>query len=389
MSDLSDLARQGAGLLQRRRPQAARDVLRRAVAERPGCAESRLLLGRACLQAGQGGEAVAVLEALCADEASPAALEALATAYRRDARYLDVLALARRHSGPQMAYEAAMALTALGRAPEALAAFDALLAEAPDLAAAWFGSHAPALDLLGWPEAETRLRRAAACRGANRRYQALLAAYHHLLGRGDPADCPQSQRHLAEGARALRPYLAEGWRLFGISGSLLRWALEQAARPGLVLEFGVRRGTSIAHLAAVAGQEVHGFDSFEGLPEAWVNSPSGALTTDRRLPAVPANVALHAGWFEDTLPGFLAGQGAPLRFANIDSDLYSSARTVLTALAARIGPGSVLVFDEFIGNRSWRQDEYRAFHEHAAAQGLAWSIIAVGLATKQVAILIG
>ncbi len=389
LADLSDLARQGAGLLARRRPQAALEVLRRAVAQHPGCAESRLLLGRACLQAGRGGEAVAVLEPLCAGHASAAALEALAAAYRRDARYDEVLALARRQGGPQLAYEAAMALTAQSRAAEALAAFDALLAEEPDLAAAWFGSHGPALELLGWDEAERRLARAAACRGANRRYQALLAAYHRLLGRADAAPCPQSQRHLAEGAVALRPHLAEGWRLFGVSGSLLRWALGQAERPGLVLEFGVRRGTSIAHLAAVAGQTVHGFDSFEGLPEAWVNGPSGALTTERRLPAVPDNVVLHAGWFEDTLPGFLAAEAGPLRFANIDSDLYSSARTVLTALAGRIGPGSILVFDEFIGNRSWRDDEYRAFHEHATEQGLSWSIIAVGLATKQVALRIG
>jgi hypothetical protein len=99
-------------------------------------------------------------------------------------------------------------------------------------------------------------------------------------------------------------------------------------------------------------------------------------------------VRLHAGWFEATLPEFLATEPGPLRFANIDCDIYSSTVTVLTALAGRIVPGTVLVFDEFIGNRTWREDEYKAFHEYAAQYGVRWRVIGLGLPTKQVAVLI-
>ncbi|WP_050750727.1 class I SAM-dependent methyltransferase [Paramagnetospirillum magneticum] len=153
-----------------------------------------------------------------------------------------------------------------------------------------------------------------------------------------------------------------------------------------MLEFGVRRGASLAVLAAHAGQEVHGFDSFEGLPEGWGATHAGVLTTGGALPEVGNNARLHPGWFEDTLPAFLETHSGPVRFANIDSDIYSSARTVLFGLAGRIGPGTVLVFDEFIGNRTWMDDEYRAFAEFAAAHGTSFQVIAVNPACKQVAV---
>lgn len=362
-----------------------------------------LILARGRVKANDPGGAVAALEPLAGlVPAHPELADALAGAYRRDARYGDTLAVARAVAaagaapGPQLLYEQAMALLLLGQAPEALAAFDHLLVRAPDRAAGWFWSHAPALDLLGWAEGERRLRAAAAIPGGNRKYQAFLAAYDILRGVDDPRPCPVAHRYLADAAAALRPLIggalaagptdAPPPRLFGVAAHLLTYALTQAATAGLVLEFGVRRGNSIAVLARGAGQVVHGFDSFEGLPEAWVNAPAGVLTTGGALPVVPDNVRLHAGWFEQSLPPFLAAHPGPVRFVNIDSDIYSSARTVLWALADRIVSGTVLVFDEMIGNRSWADDEYKAFREYTATFGGDWQVIAVNLAGKQVAL---
>ncbi|EME69670.1 hypothetical protein H261_12171 [Paramagnetospirillum caucaseum] len=313
--------------------------------------------------------------------------EVLAGAYRRDARFHDCVRLVESLAAPsdQMLYERAMSLNGLGEAGRALAAWDQLIARAPDLAAAWYGSHGPALDLLGWAEAERRLERAAACPKANGRYRALAAAYDALAGR-QPRPFGARHVHVAESAAALTPHLGEGWRLFGMTATLLAWALAEAREPGLVLEFGVRRGASLAVIAAAAGQEVHGFDSFEGLPEGWGATQAGVLTTGGILPQVGGNARLHPGWFEDTLPAFLDSHPGPVRLANIDSDIYSSARTVLNGLAGRIGSGCVLVFDEFIGNRSWRDDEYRAFAEFAATHRVAFQVIAVNPACKQVAI---
>jgi hypothetical protein len=110
------------------------------------------------------------------------------------------------------------------------------------------------------------------------------------------------------------------------------------------------------------------------------------LSAQGELPQVPANVRLHEGWFADSLPPFLAGHAGPLRFANIDCDVYSSTRTVLWALAGRMVTGTVLVFDELIGNRSWRQDEFKALNEFVAAFDRRFDLLAVNPSGKQVAI---
>jgi hypothetical protein len=154
----------------------------------------------------------------------------------------------------------------------------------------------------------------------------------------------------------------------------------------LVLELGVRHGNTIRQIAALAQQPVHGFDSFEGLPEAWHSESKGSYTTRGVLPAVPKNVTLHAGWFEDTLPPFLAQHDGPARMINIDCDIYSSTKTVLDNLAPRIVPGTVLVFDEYIGNEHWREDEYKAFQEAVARYGWRYEYLCFSVFTKQVAV---
>jgi len=375
--------------------------LRRALVQDPADADALLHLAKACLLANDVYRAVHILETVAALAPDlPGLPEALSGAYRRDARYEDAVrvagaALARgRGSRADLLYDAALSHAYLGDVEAALAVYDTMLADDEEHAAAWFGSHAPALELFGVEEALRRLRRAVGCTGANGKYWAFLCAYLRLVGREEEAraifgerlaEHPR-RRPVADAVAAILPDLAPDARLFGLSAPLLSFALGEAALPGLVLEFGVRRGTSINRIAARAGQAVHGFDSFEGLPEAWGTQPRGVLTTGRELPPVRENVVLHAGWFEDTLPAFLAAHAGPVRFVNVDSDLYSSARTVLTGLAPRIRPGSVLVFDEFIGNRTWKDDEYRAFHEFAAENAVRFEIFAVAPYTKQVAI---
>lgn len=374
----------GEALLGRKRPQEALGRLRRALEQSPDDRRLIPLLARALLLANDPGAACALLES---QPPSAERDEVLAAALRRDARLEDCVRLVERSAAPseQMRYERAMSLNGLGRASEALAAWDSLTAARPDWAAAWYGGHFPALDLLGAEAAVERLERAAACPKANGRYNALAAAFDLLRGR--PArPFADKNAHIVESAAALLPHLAADCRLFGLSAALLTHALAEAKLPGLVLEFGVRRGTSLRVLAGRAGQEVHGFDSFIGLPEDWGATHAGVLTTGGEVPEAGAAARLHAGWFEDTLPPFLAAHPGPVRFANIDSDVYSSARTVLTALAGRIRPGTVLVFDEFIGNRSWAEDEFKAFAEFAAEHRVRHDIFAIGPGTKQTAL---
>jgi predicted O-methyltransferase YrrM len=148
----------------------------------------------------------------------------------------------------------------------------------------------------------------------------------------------------------------------------LEYALSQRPR-GLILEFGVLRGTTARFIAERVGRDqIYGFDSFRGLPKRWIGSRSVSTSMDRNgaLPKVPENVELVVGLFSDTLPVFLAQHPDPVGFVHIDSDIYESARDVLLALNDRLAPGAVIVFDEFFLYHGFREHEYRAFHEFVA-----------------------
>lgn len=155
---------------------------------------------------------------------------------------------------------------------------------------------------------------------------------------------------------------------------LLRFALSRAPEHGLVLEFGVEKGLSVNCLARATQRTVHGFDSFEGLPEDWAGTASARGAFDRRgaLPKVPANVRLHVGWFDATLPAFLAETAEPVALLHIDCDIYSSTKTVFDLLSDRIRPGTVIVFDEYFNYPGWRQHEYKAFQEFCAGGGRSY-----------------
>ncbi len=147
--------------------------------------------------------------------------------------------------------------------------------------------------------------------------------------------------------------------------AVLTYASKQVALNGLYLEFGVHSGRTINHLAQLnPTRTIHGFDSFEGLPEAWSGwtLDKGAFRTTG-APPVEANVQLVVGWFDDTLPKFLESHDGVVAFAHIDSDLYSSAKTVLTNLAPRIRPGSIIVFNEYFNYPNWKEHEFKAFQE--------------------------
>ncbi|HWU35024.1 MAG TPA: tetratricopeptide repeat protein [Methylovorus sp.] len=174
--------------------------------------------------------------------------------------------------------------------------------------------------------------------------------------------------------------------LTGSNLATFKLAVAHAKVKGLVLEFGVRHGNSIRQLVQLVGQEAHGFDSFQGLPEDWHAESRGSYSTKGVIPKVPPMVKLHAGWFDETLPAFVATHPGPVRLINVDCDIYSSTKTVLDTLADRIVSGTVIVFDEYIGNEHWREDEYKAFQEAVSAYGWRYEYLVVSFFTKQVVV---
>jgi hypothetical protein len=156
--------------------------------------------------------------------------------------------------------------------------------------------------------------------------------------------------------------------------TLLEFALKQCVVDGLVMEFGVFRGNSLRVIADRTAQTVFGFDSFEGLPEDWnALQKKGQFSLAAVAPQFEQqNITLVAGWFENTLPPFLAQQPG--------ADLY----TILTALKTRIAPGTVIQFDEYFNYPGWEHHEHKAFEEFIRDTGLGFEYI--GYASSQSAV---
>ncbi len=168
---------------------------------------------------------------------------------------------------------------------------------------------------------------------------------------------------------------------------LLSHGINIAPTGGAILEFGVASGRTIRHIAGITGREIHGFDSFEGLPESWrTGFAQGAFA--QVLPDVPDHVSLHKGWFSDTLPPYLQTTNERVALLHIDCDLYSSTAFVLNALAGRIGAGTVIVFDEYFNYPGWKQHEHRAFQEFAAKSELTFRFDSFVPSHQQVCVVI-
>ena len=137
-----------------------------------------------------------------------------------------------------------------------------------------------------------------------------------------------------------------------------------------ILEFGTSDGYSFVKLLYATrylGLEhrvvVHTFDSFQGMPETTDVRDKDFARGDDWSPgqfrgnyealsqycaAHYSNYRIHRGYFEDSIDApFLASlHDHPPILVWIDSDYYSSAKTILTRLVDRLPNGAVIYFDE-------------------------------------------
>lgn len=176
--------------------------------------------------------------------------------------------------------------------------------------------------------------------------------------------------------------------------NLLEWAISKATLDGLVIEFGVWQGATVNFIAQHVSTQVHGFDSFEGLPEFWIDIPhvgrfdKGSFDMKGQLPTVAKNVELHAGWFNESLPKFLENHHEDVCFIHIDCDLYSSTKTIFDLLGERIKPGTVIVFDEYFNYPTWEKHEFKAFQEFVTQNNIKYQYLAYNRIGREVAVMI-
>ena len=150
---------------------------------------------------------------------------------------------------------------------------------------------------------------------------------------------------------------------------------------GSILEFGVWKGRSINHLAKrLHDKVIHGFDSFEGLPEDWKGhtNPKHTFSLEGKPPKVRKNVVLHKGWFDNTIPNFLEENKEDIALLNIDCDIYSSTHTIFELLHSRIKKGTIIIFDEYLNFPDWKNHEYKAFMEFVKSNNIKFEYIAIG-----------
>jgi hypothetical protein len=154
------------------------------------------------------------------------------------------------------------------------------------------------------------------------------------------------------------------------------------------LEFGVFQGASLKTWSALNHNletRYWGFDSFEGLPEDWrAGRERGTFNTSGTLPTIDdSRVQLVKGWFQDTLPSFLASYRPGKRLVvHNDSDLYSSTLYCLTVMNSFLRSGTILIFDDLYDSLH----QYRALTDYCSAYLRSFKVIGTTKPIGRVAI---
>jgi hypothetical protein len=164
--------------------------------------------------------------------------------------------------------------------------------------------------------------------------------------------------------------LADRWGVFDVVASRV-----QDGRV-LYLEFGVFKGRTTRYWSARLRNpdaRLHGFDSFEGLPEEWAGHAKGNIfNASGQIPVIDdARVQFFKGWFNEVLPNYRVPDHDQLVLI-MDADLYSSTSYVLRHLWPYVRPGTLLYFDEM----NHVEHEPKAFDEFMKETSLRFRPVA-------------
>jgi hypothetical protein len=190
-----------------------------------------------------------------------------------------------------------------------------------------------------------------------------------------------------ESAQYINRHMSQS-KTFDSPYDLLTYSIESVSIDGLFLEFGVYNGNSINQIAKIVNDEVHGFDSFNGLPETWRSEfEVGSFDKKGEPPMVLDNVILHQGLFHETLPSFASiNKDKSIAFLHIDCDIYSSTKVIFDLLGHMIKPNTIIVFDEYFNYPSWQKHEHKAFMEFTDSRKISYQYIAYNKMHQQVAV---
>lgn len=140
---------------------------------------------------------------------------------------------------------------------------------------------------------------------------------------------------------------------------------------GVFAQFGVYRGESARWiLESHKCEELHLYDSFEGLPEDWNNKfKKGHFKCE--IPNFEDNrVSMYPGLFENNIKSF---NKIKFDLVHIDCDLYSATKTVLDNII--FFKNQIFVFDEMYNIPNSENHEMKAFNEWIIKNDIKYDII--------------
>ena len=110
------------------------------------------------------------------------------------------------------------------------------------------------------------------------------------------------------------------------------------------------------------------------MPEDWLLGSDiekkGTYSSGGNVPKIKGGEFI-VGKFEDTLPVFFSESRPIASVINFDADLYSSTICALNFSKQVMDCDTILIFDEFIMNEGWEQDEFKALNEFCFLTTLA------------------
>ena len=120
------------------------------------------------------------------------------------------------------------------------------------------------------------------------------------------------------------------------------------------IELGVYKGQSFKwwlNNNSNPNSKFYGFDTFEGLPEAWgLNFKKGSMNAVDIPDITDERASFIKGLFQDTLPTFLKENNldnGKRKIIHFDADLFSSTLFGLCTLSPFFKEGDIILFDEF------------------------------------------
>ncbi|WP_326637629.1 class I SAM-dependent methyltransferase [Streptosporangium sp. NBC_01755] len=162
---------------------------------------------------------------------------------------------------------------------------------------------------------------------------------------------------------------------------------------GCWVELGFGSAESALQIRAIAARAglamtLHGFDSFEGLPEDWGGEAKKHDYRFARPHLDLPDIRVHEGWFHESIPRALPELAGRIGFVHVDCDLYSSTRTAFELLGERLGPGTVIQFDEYWNYLEAEDGELRAFREFLTKRDLGFRYLGYNANYMQASVLL-